>query len=259
MDLIHGATGNNFLDGLKVADFDGLRPFLTLVDLQQRAEVCGPGMNLDAVWMPTTAVLSVIAILREGEGVEACTVGYESAYGLLNALGDPVVLDEVVVQLPGAAIRAPAGRFRDAAAQSPSLGEAMIRHAQANVALSQQSVACNAAHSVAQRLCRWLLMTQDRCASRRIPLTQELLGLMLGVQRTTVTAAAQELQAAGLIRYSRGQIEVLARDGLEARSCECYAALRGKQARLLGPARPRTAPGLGLSAGASASHWPRTA
>jgi len=259
MDLIHGATGNNFLDGLKVADFDLLRPFLTPVELRQRAEVCGPGMSLDVVWMPTTAVLSVIAVLKEGDGVEACTVGYESAYGLLNALGDPIVLDEVMVQLPGVALKAPAGRFRAAAAQSPSLGEAMIRHAQANVALSQQSVACNAAHSVAQRLCRWLLMTQDRCASPRIPLTQELLGLMLGVQRTTVTAAAQELQAAGLIRYSRGQIEVLDRENLEERSCECYAALRSKQAKLLGPARPRSAAGFAFAAGGSASAWPRTA
>ena len=131
-------------------------------------------------------------------------------------------------QVPGAAIKLPATRLKAAAALSINITDLIVRHAQANVAQIQQSVACNALHSVEARLCRWLLMTQDRTRSDRLPLTQEFLGFMLGVQRTTVTGVARTLQAAGLIRYSRGQIEILDRDGLKAGACECYASVLGE-------------------------------
>jgi CRP-like cAMP-binding protein len=143
-------------------------------------------------------------------------------------------MDRVVAQVPGRAVRLPAFRLRAAAALSMGINDLVIRHAQANVAQVQQSVACNALHGVSSRLCRWLLMTQDRTRSDRLPLTQEFLGFMLGVQRTTVTGVAQVLQNAGLIRYSRGQIDILDRAGLEAAACECYGAVREKYEQLLG-------------------------
>ena len=176
----------------------------------------------------------MVTILADGQDVEARTVGHEGAYGLLNALGSPIAMDRVIAQVPGEAIRLRASQLKAAAALSVSVTDLIMRHAQANAAQVQQSVACNAVHTVEQRLCRWLLMTQDRTRSHRLPLTQEVLGFMLGVQRTTVTGVARALQSAGFIRYSRGQIEVLNREGLKAGSCECYRSVLDKQTQLLG-------------------------
>lgn len=234
MVFAHGATGSHFLDSLSEENFNLLKPSLAVTNLDRDAPICVPGSDLDCVWFPTTAILSVVTILENGQDVEACTIGHESAYGLLNALGSPTAIDRVFAQVPGSAIRLPASRLKAAAALSIAFTELVVRHAQANTAQIQQSVACNAVHSVEARLCRWLLMTQDRTRSVRLPLTQEFLGFMLGVQRTTVTGVARSLQAAGHIRYARGQIEILNREGLLAGACECYASVLEKHAQLLG-------------------------
>jgi CRP-like cAMP-binding protein len=237
MALVHGNTGNHFLDSLSAENFNLLRPFLVDVIFQRNAVLCVPDSEIDCVWFPTTAILSVVTILADGQDVEAWTVGHESAYGLLNALGSATAIDRVIAQVPGAAIRMRASRLRAAAALSISVTDLIIRHVQANIAQIQQSVACNAVHKVEARLCRWLLMTQDRTRSNRLPLTQEFLGFMLGVQRSTVSGVAAALQADGIIRYSRGQIEILDRRRLKAAACECYASVLDKHAQLLG-ARP---------------------
>jgi len=104
------------------------------------------------------------------------------------------------------------------------------------IAQEEQSVACNALHGSEPRLARWILQSQDRLNMRVLPLTQDYLAIMLGVQRTTVSAAASQLRDEGLIRYSRGQLEILDRPALEARSCECYAAVKRIHSRLIGPA-----------------------
>jgi hypothetical protein len=238
MDFEHSNTGNDFLDSLSISNFALLRPFLSSAELALDDVLATADSHLDAVWFPISVVFSVITVLRTGQEVEACTVGHETAYGLLHALGSAVVLDRVIAQVPGAAIRMPAARFKAAAALSVTLMELVVRHAQANIAQVQQSVACNAVHDLRARLARWLLMTQDRTRRDRLPLTQELLALMLGVQRTTVTGAASALQAAGLIRYRRGQIEILDRQGLEAAACECYVTVKDQHQRVL-----RTRPG----------------
>jgi CRP-like cAMP-binding protein len=237
MAFVHGHTGSHFLDSLSAENFNLLESSLVEVFLARDTELCLPGSDLDCVWFPTTAILSVVTILTDGQEVEACTIGHESAYGLLNALGSPVAVDRVVAQVPGLAIRMLASRLKAAAALSISVTDLIVRHAQANAAQVQQSVACNAVHSVPARLCRWLLMTQDRTRSDRLPLTQEFLGFMLGVQRSTVSGAAAALQATGSIRYSRGQIEILDREKLKANACECYVSVLEKHAQLLG-ARP---------------------
>jgi CRP-like cAMP-binding protein len=234
MAFIHGNTGSHFLDSLSAENFNLLAPSMVSIALGRDEPLCVPGSDIESVWFPTTAILSVVTVLEDGRDVEACTIGHESAYGLLNAMGSPTSIDRVIAQVPGAAIKIPASRLRAAAALSISVTDLIVRHAQANAAQIQQSVACNAVHSVEARLCRWLLMTQDRTRSDRLPLTQEFLGFMLGVQRTTVTGVARALQAAGFIRYSRGQIEVLDRAGLKASACECYATVLDKHAQLLG-------------------------
>lgn len=237
MAFVHGHTGSHFLDSLSAENFELLRRSLVEVTFPRGHVLCVPGDDLDCIWFPTTAILSVVTLLADGQDVEACTIGHESAYGLLNAMGSSVAIDRVIAQVPGRAIKLAASRLRAAAALSISITDLIVRHAQANTAQIQQSVACNALHSVEARLCRWLLMTQDRTRSDRLPLTQEFLGFMLGVQRTTVTGVARTLQAAGAIRYSRGLIEILDRDRLKAGACECYASVLEKHAQLLG-ARP---------------------
>ena len=239
MEFLHAKTGNQFLDRLNLSNFGLLRPFLSEVELDRGAELFVPGDEVETVWFPVGAILSVVTLMLEGEGIEACTIGHESAYGLLNTLGDPTAIDRVIAQVPGTSLRMPSYRLRAAATISSSLTEHMIRHAQLNLAQTQQSVACNAVHQVEARLCRWLLMSQDRSTGNKLPLTQEFLGFMLGVRRTTVTGAAKALQDAGLIRYFRGQIEILDRKGLEAAACECYEAVREKRLQLLGDGPPR--------------------
>src|SRR5206468_12087409 len=129
-------------------------------------------------------------------------------------------------QLPGTASRLLASRFHAAAKESEAIRELAIRYNDLLIAQIQQSVACNALHTLEARLCRWLLQTHDCVDGDAIPLTQEFLGQMLGVRRTTVTIAARLLQSAGLIRYRRGLIHIVDRAALEEIACECYAVVR---------------------------------
>jgi CRP-like cAMP-binding protein len=111
----------------------------------------------------------------------------------------------------------------------------ILRFAQSNASQADQSAACNALHNVTARLSRWLLMTDDRVGNDMVPLTQEYLAVMVGVQRTTVSAAAAELKASKLIRYVRGRIEIIDRPGLEHRACECYEVVHDAFSRLAEP------------------------
>ena len=129
--------------------------------------------------------------------------------------------------------------MREVADQSVAFRTTLIRHEQALFAQAQQSAACNASHSVEARLSRWLLRTRDLAGSDTLGLTQEFLAQMLGVRRTSVSLVANTLQSAGLIRYSRGRIEITNLEGLRATSCECYATVKSHSDRLLGNGSPR--------------------
>jgi CRP-like cAMP-binding protein len=142
-------------------------------------------------------------------------------------------LSRAIIQVAGRCSRIPAGTLAELWADLPSLRELAHRHSDALFGHAIQSVACNALHSVEARFCRWLLSCRDRIDSDRVALTQEFLADMLGVQRTTVTVVARTLQAAGLIRYRRGVVDILDRDSLEAIACECYGAVRRNYERLL--------------------------
>ena len=226
-------TGNHFLDSLPGADREALRPFLTVEEIQHGQLVSAVGAEVAFVYFPVTAILSLTIHMVDGQGVETSTIGRESGYGLLNALGDRTSWNEVYSQVGGRCYRLSADRLRQAALDSPAVMGQIVRHAQANAAQIDQSVACNAFHPVEARLCRWLLMSHDRAGASALPLTPEFLGFMLGVQRTTVTAAAQALQSAGLIRYRRGNIDIVDRKGLEHGACECYAAVQQKLGHIL--------------------------
>ena len=195
-----------------------------------------PDCPVEWVYFPETAVLSVVTVMADGRTVESDTVGCESVVGVLAALGSSVSTGRTFAQIPGSAIRLSASRLRRQAGASDSLRKLLIRHSQANLAQAHQSVACIALHDVDQRLCRWLLMSQDRTGADLVELTQQYLATMVGVQRTTITQALGVLAAAGLIRRGRGRVEILDRARMEARVCECYEAVQSTLERLIGRA-----------------------
>jgi CRP-like cAMP-binding protein len=215
---------NNFLTSLSRADRVALDPGLSLVDLERAQVLAEPGMTVNSAWLPQGSVISIVTLMRDGRAVESRTIGLESGFGLLNALGSRLSYERVTVQIPGPAWRISVDALAAAARQSPSLVKSIVVHGQATLVQAAQQTACNALHGVDSRLCRWLLLTQDRVKADVLPLTQEHLAIMLGVQRTTVTAAALHLQALGHIAYTRGKIRVLDREGLKAGACECYYA-----------------------------------
>jgi CRP-like cAMP-binding protein len=220
------AWGNHFLDTLSDADADRLRPHLSEVELTRNDVLDQPGEPIRTVYLPSNSILSVVTVMSDGAQVESRTIGRESGYGLLHALGSPISFERMLVQVSGPAWQIPLSALRAAASESVPLTRAIVHHAQSTLIQSAQATACNSLHTAEHRLCRWLLMTQDRLQSDIVPLTQEHLGIMLGVQRTTVTALASELQAKGRIRYARGKITILDRPALKRCACECYEAIQ---------------------------------
>ncbi len=160
-------------------------------------------------------------------------VGRDSIVGASAGFADGISLSDAVVLLPGTAAILEVGHFRAAADRSITFRTLLARHEQALFAQTQQSAACNASHSVEARMSRWLLHTRDLTGSEGLPLTQEILAQMIGVQRNAVSIVASALQKAEILRYSRGHIEITNAEGLREASCECYQAVKNQQDRLL--------------------------
>ena len=226
-------TKNQLLAALDPEDLEALSRDLTPLRLEKGALLYEPGDEVQDIYFPENAVISLLTLMRSGEAIESATIGREGALGLLAAVDERQSQSRAIIQIPGEVLRIPALQLRLTVLRSKDLRRLIDRHSEALFAHVAQSVACNALHSVEARFCRWLLCCHDRIDSDRISLTQEFLADMLGVQRTTVTVVARTLQAAGLIRYSRGVVDILDRAGLEAISCECYGQVRRHYQRLL--------------------------
>ena len=177
--------------------------------------------------------------MANGQTAEVGTIGNEGVVGLPIMLGDERAPTSVYIQVPGAGLRMKATLFKKELERSASMRAVMLCYAHAFFNQVAQSAACNQFHSLEQRCCRWMLMTHDRMQSDEFLLTQEFLAMMLGVQRTGVSAAAGALQRAGLIRYKRGEVTIIDRHGL-MRSCECYGVSKREFDRLLGGRAVRT-------------------
>ena len=227
-------TRNRLLNSLGARDRLALDPHLKLVALASGDVQFEPDRLVDRVYFPNTAVLSVVMVMADGRTVETDTIGFESAVGLIAALGSSMSVNRTFTQIPGTALALSASRLRQQVDASPPLRTLLLRHAQVNLAQAHQSVACNALHAVEQRLCRWLLASHDRTDRDAIELTQQFLATMVGVQRTTITQALRELTAAGLIKQGRGSIKILDRKGMMARTCECYGAVLAAMGRVIG-------------------------
>lgn len=227
-------SGNRLLGLLPAKDYARLRPHLRRLPLRYRQSLYAANKPIGFVYFIETGVGSLVNTMANGEAAEVGTIGNEGIVGLPIVLGDSRGPSSVYVQVPGAGLRMKASEFKKAMARSASLRAVMLRFTHAFFNQVAQSAACNTFHSLEQRCCRWFLMTHDRMQKDDFLLTQEFLAMMLGVQRTGVTVAAGALQRAGLIRYTRGNVTILDRDGLLHRSCECYGVAKREFDHLLG-------------------------
>jgi CRP-like cAMP-binding protein len=218
--------GNRLLQICPPEDKALLAPLLKTIHLPQGELLQEAGETIENIYFPHSGMISLLVVMRDGGGVEMATIGREGAVNAVAGLGGRISAARAVMQIEGEASQISAAAFRAAVESSASLRDLIVRYNDVHLALLQQTAGCNALHDVENRMSRWLLQTRDRCEDDIVPLTQEFLSEMLGVQRTSVTAIARALQNEGLIRYRRGRIEIVDRAGLEKKSCECYETVR---------------------------------
>jgi CRP-like cAMP-binding protein len=229
-----GPLPNRLLGLLTEADHERLRPHLHAVPLEYRKSLYEADKSIEFVWFIETGVGSLVNTMTNGDAAEVGTIGNEGMVGLPVLFGDRQAPTSVYVQVPGAGLKMSAAVFERELAQSVSMRRVMLHYAHAFFNQVAQSAACNQYHSLRQRCCRWLLMTHDRMDSDQFLLTQEFLAMMLGVQRSGVSAAAGALQRSGFIHYNRGHVTIIDRAGLERQACECYSIAKKEFDRLLG-------------------------
>lgn len=222
---------NSVLASLPLADFELIRPHLRTVELTNQTVLVRAGERLPHIYFPHTGIISLVMRLQEGDTVEAAMIGRDSMFGAAAALNGDIALNEAIVQLPGRSSVLEIAQLRMAAKESEPFRATLVRHEQALLAQALQSAACNASHTVEARLSRWLLRARD-LSGDSLPLTQEFLAQMLGVQRSSVSIVANTLQRAGLISYRRGHIHITDLAGLEESSCECYETVKAHYDRL---------------------------
>ncbi|GLR90087.1 hypothetical protein GCM10007857_68010 [Bradyrhizobium iriomotense] len=228
-----GRPPNQLLRTLDAADFKLLEPHLATVELIREMSLGVDGVRPKQVYFPLGGAVSMTVNLADGQTIEVATLGRDGVVGSAAALAGCTALADAVVLFPGTAVSLDCIAFRDIADRRPNFRRLMVRHEQALLAHAQQSVLCNTLHPVEARVARWLLRARDLCDSGTVPLTQELLAQMIGVRRNAISLVAHSLQRAGIIRYSRGHIEITDSHALEATCCACYGAVKNVYARLL--------------------------
>jgi CRP-like cAMP-binding protein len=217
---------NRLLSSLPAFDSALLARHFRRVPLDHGAVLQEQEALVEWVYFPLSGAVSLLAVMQAGEAVETAVIGHEGAVGLFADFGPWRACIRAVVQAPGIAECIALPQFRTIVSQREPIHRLMFRYKETLLAQTQHSAACNALHSVEQRMARWLLQMADRLDDNALPVTQDTLSQMLGVRRTTVTLLAQKLQHDGLIRYRRGRVEVANRSALQALACECYATCR---------------------------------
>jgi CRP-like cAMP-binding protein len=218
--------GNQFLGRLSEADRLSIEPHLQTIPVQVEQCLQRSGEEHEYVILPLSGAVAVGVPLPRGGVTETAIVGCEGMLGGLAAAASVPALYSCHVRLPGEVARISKAAFRNALDRSPPMRELAARCDASLLALVQQSVYCNAVHPVEERLCRWLLQVHDRSSSDKLPLTQDLLAQSLGVRRTTITLVAGKLQAAGVINWRRGHVQIAKREHLEQHACGCYACAK---------------------------------
>jgi CRP-like cAMP-binding protein len=217
---------NRLLLALPAYDLERLMPEMEQLPYERGQVLMDADSSLDFIFFPDSGVVSVVAVYADGSVIEMATIGREGCTSVQAIFGAKSSSVRLLVQIPGGAAKMSRAAFTRAMGSMPSFQSLMYAYAQAFLEQVLVSVACTGAHSLKQRLARWLLMMRDRGDDDSLLITQSLLAEMLGVQRPTVTNAAKELERAGLIERGRRQVTILDRQGLLEASCECYQLVR---------------------------------
>jgi len=234
--MTRSPSQNLLLASLAKDDLAALGSHLRPIELKQGAVLYNVGDTMDRVYFVDTGIISLVVPLASGQMIETGMVGRDSLAGGATALDGRIALNKAIVQIAGTGSWVEATRLRRLADTSATFRTAVIRHEQLILIQAQQSAACNASHGVEARLARWLLRSRDLLGADNLKFTQEFLGQMLGVRRSSVSIVATALQKEGLISYRRGRIQIVDLEGLRKRSCECYGAVKAHSKRLLGRA-----------------------
>lgn len=231
----HILASNHLLSALPLEERNRLLPYLESVTFTLGDVVYEPGGRMEHVFFPTSSIVSLVYTTENGSTAEMALAGNDGVVGVGLFLGGDTTPSRAVVQVAGGALKLRAKPLHEEFSRDGAFQQLLLRYTQALITQVSQTAVCNCLHSMEKRLCRWLLLSLDRIQSDELPMTQEFISYMLGGRRATVTVAARHLQDEGLIRYARGHIRILDRDGLEATACECYRIVRDEFERLLGP------------------------
>lgn len=232
---VHTDVRNRLLAGLAAADFELLRPHLVPVDLAHGAKLQEVGHALEDVWFPQTAVTSIISRSPRGLSAETGMIGREGVVEVCAVFGAAVSAFEVLVQVPGAALRMPAAKLRVAMEASPMLSHRILAFAHSYTVQASFTALLNTNFSIEERLARWLLMTHDRVDGDELQLTHDFLSLMLAVRRPSVTLAMHMLEGERYVQARRARVTILDRPALEEFASDGYGIPELAYERLLGP------------------------
>src|SRR4026209_1285858 len=236
MPSSHDPRQNHLLAALSAEDFQRVKSQIKLVPLTLGEVLYESGSRQRAVYFPTNSIVSLLYMLADGASAEIAVVGNEGIIGVSLFMGGETPPSRAVVQSAGHAYRLPGKLLKEEFIRGDARQHLLLGYTQALLTQMAQTAVCNRHPSLDQQLCRWLLLSLDRLIGNELVMTQELIANMLGVRREGVTEAVGRLQAEGLIEYARGHIQVLDREHLEARVCECYAVVKKEYDRLLPPA-----------------------
>jgi CRP-like cAMP-binding protein len=232
------APGNRILQGLPTGECDRLLATMEVVKLPTKTVIFEPGAPIEVVLFPISGVISLVTPLLDGSIVEVATIGNEGVVGVPHVMGESVTV-RAISQVVGESLRMPAGAFIAEWERPGALRDLVQDYISALFAQISQAAGCNRLHTNEERLSRWLLMSHDRVGVDEFDITHEFLGEMLGSRRATVTLSAGVLQAAGFIRYHRGRVTIVDREGLEGVACECYRVIKAAHDRVVDRATAR--------------------
>ncbi len=227
-------TKNRLLAALPREEYERVLRRLGHISFKLGEVVYESGGQMDYIYFPTTAIVSLLYVMENGASAEMGMAGKEGLVGVALFMGGNTMPNRAVVQSAGGAVRMKTDALQEEFARGGTFQRLLLRYTQALLTQMSQTAVCNRLHTIEQQLCRWLLLSHDRLDSDELVMTQELIANMLGVRREGVTHAAGRLQATGLISYVRGRIRILDRRGIERAVCECYKVVKDEYDRLLG-------------------------
>lgn len=231
---LQSAVKNRILAALPAAEFAHVAKSLTYVDLALGQPMHRAGDLIVNVFFVESGFISALTILSDGQPLEIGLIGAEGVAGISVILGATHSYSETMCQTGGGAYRITVAALKEAVVHAPHLRDLLLRYVHVFGVQVAQTAACNAHHELSQRLARWLLSAHDRSGTPELSLTQDLIAVMLGVRRSTVSIAAGMLQRLGVIRYQHGRITITDRIGLENAACECHDAVATEYRALFG-------------------------